>query len=449
MVYCYGMFKRHDRNLGDTYKTGRGDTMHLGSVNPKRSDIPSFPISHKLIGQKARVKMEDEREGKSPTHPQKTKEDIMHYIGIDISKDSFTYSIVNHRGKIVKQETVPFTRKSLQNFISLLKSLKPVCIGIESTGPYHHLLSVNLRKHGFKPRIINPLLIKNFHKATSLRKTKTDKIDSKIIADFMRSHGRELPDTTTPKLKPIAREREKLARENARLQNQIRQELHSLFPEIQNINLKSKRILTFLSHFPSAGKIRRRIFKTRGAKPCITIEEIISLADKSIGIDDPVKEKLLTILIHRLLSVREEMENLSSLLEEIIQKKCAEKLQIFCSIPGINKTLAIYFICETEGKNFKTWKNLIAYAGIDPSVTQSGKYEGKSRISKRGNPHLRRTLYLMSMSCILQNPTLKAYYLKKREHLAPKQAIIATASKLARIIYTLLQKKCYFQPSPP
>ena len=296
-----GMFKGHDRNLGDTYKTGRGDTMHLGSVNPKRSDIPSFPISHKLIGQKARVKMEDEREGKSPTHPQKTKEDIMHYIGIDISKDSFTYSIVNHSGKIVKQETVLF-------------------------------------------------------------------------------NGRELPDTTTPKLKPIAREREELARENARLQNQIRQELHSLFPEIQNVNLKSKRILTFLSHFPSAGKIWRRIFKTRGAKPCITIEEIISLADKSIGINDPVKEKL----------------------------------RILRSIPDINKTLAIYFICETEGK---------------------------SRISKRGNPHLRRTLYLMSMSCILQNPTLKAYYLKKREHLAPKQAIIATASKLARIIYTLLQKK--------
>ncbi|RKZ20845.1 hypothetical protein DRQ18_05535 [bacterium] len=245
--------------------------------------------------------MEDEREGKSPTHPQKTREDIMHYIGIDISKDSFTYSIVNHSGKIVKQETVLF-------------------------------------------------------------------------------NGRELPDTTTPKLKPIAREREELARENARLQNQIRHELHSLFPEIQNVNLKSKRILTFLSHFPSAGKIWRRIFKTRGAKPCITIEEIISLTDKSIGINDPVKEKL----------------------------------RILRSIPDINKTLAIYFICETEGK---------------------------SRISKRGNPHLRRTLYLMSMSCILQNPTLKAYYLKKREHLAPKQAIIATASKLARIIYTLLQKK--------
>ncbi|MFI5305404.1 MAG: transposase [Nitrospiria bacterium] len=81
--------------------------------------------------------------------------------------------------------------------------------------------------------------------------------------------------------------------------------------------------------------------------------------------------------------------------------------------------------------NYASYKKLIAYAGIDPSVYQSGEYEGSGKISKRGNRHLRRVIWLMTVSVIQHSKWLKAYYKKKRKAGQPyKKAVIGTAHKL-------------------
>jgi transposase len=99
-----------------------------------------------------------------------------------------------------------------------------------------------------------------------------------------------------------------------------------------------------------------------------------------------------------------------------------------------------------EVKNYRSHKKIIAYAGMDPSVHESGKVVGMSKLSKRGNRHLRRVIYLMTASVVSQNAFFKAYFLRrKREGLAPQKALFATAHKLIRVIFAMLSQRTYFK----
>jgi len=116
------------------------------------------------------------------------------------------------------------------------------------------------------------------------------------------------------------------------------------------------------------------------------------------------------------------------------------------SIDGINNAMATTLLAEIgQISNYLSHKHLIAFAGIDPTVYQSGKYEGASRISKRGNRHLRRVIWLMTISVINHNPVFKNYFLKRRNEGQPfKKAVFATAHKLMRVIFAVLSKKTSF-----
>jgi transposase len=96
--------------------------------------------------------------------------------------------------------------------------------------------------------------------------------------------------------------------------------------------------------------------------------------------------------------------------------------------------------------SYASHRNLIAYAGIDPTVFQSGKYEGSSRISKRGNRHLRRVIWLMTISVIHHNEVFRAYFLRKRGEGQPfKKAVFATSHKLIRVIFAMLRQRTCFR----
>ena len=97
-------------------------------------------------------------------------------------------------------------------------------------------------------------------------------------------------------------------------------------------------------------------------------------------------------------------------------------------------------------KDFTSHKKLIAFAGLDPSVHQSAKFVGASKLSKRGNRHLRRAIYLMTASVVSQNTFFKAYFLRrKREGLPSRKALFAVAHKLIRVIFEMLSQRTYFK----
>ena len=112
-------------------------------------------------------------------------------------------------------------------------------------------------------------------------------------------------------------------------------------------------------------------------------------------------------------------------------------MEILKSIKGIGDVTAIHFLAEIgDVRRFDNYKKLIAYAGLDPTVHQSGRYVGQSKISKRGNRHLRRVIWLMAVTVARHNKTFREYYLKKREEgFSYKKAIMSVAHKLIRVIF--------------
>jgi transposase len=96
---------------------------------------------------------------------------------------------------------------------------------------------------------------------------------------------------------------------------------------------------------------------------------------------------------------------------------------------------------------FDNDKKLIAAAGLDPTTYESGKYKGQSKISKRGNRHLRRVIWLMATKVIISNQVFRAYYQKRRkEGLIYKMAVLATAHKLIRVMFSMLVNERVFEP---
>ena len=114
---------------------------------------------------------------------------------------------------------------------------------------------------------------------------------------------------------------------------------------------------------------------------------------------------------------------------------------------GIGDKTAFNFLIEMGGdiKAFEHDRKLIAAAGLDPTTYESGKYKGKSKISKRGNRHLRRVIWLMTTRVITNNEVFRAYFFKRRKEGLPyKKAVLATAHKLIRVIFAMLSHKTCF-----
>ena len=136
------------------------------------------------------------------------------------------------------------------------------------------------------------------------------------------------------------------------------------------------------------------------------------------------------------------------MLLELCQSRMEEDMSILTSMKGIGDKTATNFLIEMGGDitQFGSHKKLIAMAGIDPAIYQSGKTDRKGKISKRGNRHLRRVIWLMTIKVIQFNKRFKQYYLKRiKDGLPYKMAVMATAHKLIRVIFAMLSKKTLFK----
>jgi transposase len=112
----------------------------------------------------------------------------------------------------------------------------------------------------------------------------------------------------------------------------------------------------------------------------------------------------------------EQLDKMTDILCNLSESIAIQEMEIITSIDGIGSSTAAAFLAEIGNiSNFSSHKSLIAFAGLDPTVYQSGKFQGTSRISKRGNRHLRRLVYLMTIGVIRCNAFFKAYFLKRRK----------------------------------
>lgn len=387
------------------------------------------------------------------------------FVGIDVSKDSSSAHGINSKGK--SSFSVSFSMDS-EGFTTLLKHITSNCkdfseviVALESTACYHINLYSFLTSKSIKTVIVNPLLISNFTKL-SLRKTKTEKKDALTIARFLLVNAKSISQLAISQdlqdLRDIARERESLCHLIATTKTEIKRILQSTFPELESVcNINTKVMLNFLKKFPSARLIISARAKTivRALEPSgqgnrissFSPEDIIKAARSSVATLSPAKELILPGKISTLQHLQQRRDELTKALTDVCKSMMIEDLDIVTSIQGIDTGTATSFLAEMgDIHNYQSHKSLIAFAGIDPTVYQSGKYEGTSRISKRGTRHLRRVIWLMTFNVIHFNETFKQYYLKrKRDGLPAKKAIFATAHKLIRIIFAMLSQRTYFR----
>ena len=387
-----------------------------------------------------------------------------YFLGIDISKDSFDFSFTDETEKVLYKDHY---QMDMTDFTKLSDYLAPfskdeILIVMEATGIYHlNLLSFFLEQE-LSVSVVNPLFIHAFTKSMTIRKTKTDAKDAHIISLFAKRNGATLKLSKSDDLesiKPIVREKEKLIKSMSALKTDMKSIVNQVFPEmLKNTNIFSKSSLNLLLQAPSKRIIRnlkeKKIAKllssdtTRGAKPKVGASEILSLAKNSIGINNQSLEKVLISKIKQLEFLQLQLDEFNEIIEQFVDEYHNDDIELLTSISGTGKPSASSFLIELgDINNFATHKQLTAFIGTDPTIYQSGtSVNVRGSISKRGNSHLRRTLWHMARAATVWNETLKAYYDKKRsEGKTFKQSVIAVANKLIRIIFSMLKNNTKYE----
>lgn len=383
----------------------------------------------------------------------------MIYIGIDISKYKHDCFICNDTGEVIV-ENLSFenSKKGFQQFLDLLKSYDNdnVHIGLEATGHYGLNLKLLLEKNNYTFMEFNPLLVKEFKKSLSLRRTKTDKVDATIICQKLMS----VPYKPNSKLfyhkysiKSLSRLRDSLVRQRSKYLVQLTNILDIVFPEFKPFfnNKFSTTSLYLLNKYRNAEKIANmRDFDTPNklSKASFTyakFAKLKELAKNSIGESNEVFEIELQTLINLYNEIDSKIKSLDKQISTIIKELNPPTL----SIPGIGELTTAVIISEFGDFNkFSNADKLLSFAGLEPGIYQSGTILSNGKMVKRGSGYLRYSLMNIANVVIRYNPTFYDFYLKKRtEGKCHRVALSHVCKKLLRVIYKLETQNIQFNPS--
>jgi transposase len=384
----------------------------------------------------------------------------MIYVGIDVAKEKHDCYIVDSEGTVL--EDVFTFENSRNGFLQLLSKLsehspKNIKIGLESTGHYSNNLISFLSESGFSLTLFNPLHTNLFRKAQTLRKTKTDKGDAKLITTMLFSGD---PKPYTPvsyyfdELKSLTRHRYRLVGYRSKLRISVNRLLDIIFPEFSSMvwSIHQNSSYSLLLEFPNPKsiasvhltKLTNLLNKSsRGKYGKDKALQIKTLAESSIGSNSPSIAFELQQTIRLIKNVQVEID----LLDRKIKGLMDEINSPILTIPGISYILGAIILSETvDIYRFDTPAKYLAYAGLDPSTHQSGKYTAKAAsMVKRGSTYLRWALITAARLVSMRDPVFKEYLAKKRQEGKPFQiAISHVAKKLSRVIFYLLYKNKSF-----
>jgi transposase len=387
---------------------------------------------------------------------------MQHYVGIDISKDYFHFCILNNSAQTIASGNLPMSLEGFKSLLNNLNSLQNPVVVMESSGRFHIPLYLFLTENNIQTFILNPKIVHRFFEFISANNpSKHDQKDAKILALFALSNPQFLKSyPKNSELRNLSRLIQKLKHELAEAKTQIKYALSVLFPEAEkHFNIYSHSFLNILLTYPSAKAIKKakpseiyEIIKSsvpKGKSPSFTPEQLISLAENSIGVNDPYLSQTLIFYIEKLFFLEPRIKKLENMLIEKLDKNQQEQIKFISSIKGISPKLASLFLVEIgDIKRFSNAKKLIKYAGTDPVKKQSGKYKVRMSISKQGSSFLRNVLFQMAVGVVKWNFYFRAYFLRKKKNFGSyKKAMIAVVNKLVRVIYAICTKGVLFNPS--
>lgn len=384
----------------------------------------------------------------------------MIYVGIDIAKETHVAAAMNTDGVVLIE---PFAFQNDHEGFQLLKAKletldkNDLLIGLESTAHYAENLIFFLHAQGYQLAVINPVQTAAVRK-TGIRKTKTDKIDSLLICKTLALSSFRLyteHDVKTLQLKSLCRFRQKLKKSKARLKIQLVSYVDMIFPELQfffKSGLHIKTCYELLKVYSSPDdiaalhltKLSNLLSKaSRGRFGKEDARSLKSLAASSVG----VKNTYISIQITQTIAQIELIESQLNELEQIIGQAMDELDSVIMTVPGIGKLNGAMILGEIgDIHRFSHPSKLLAYAGLDPVVNQSGKFTAKrTRMSKRGSKMLRYALINAAWNVSLNNDTFKRYFDSKiAQGHSHYDALAHTAHKLVRVLFKLLTDNVAF-----
>ena len=383
----------------------------------------------------------------------------MIYVGIDISKYKHDCFICSDTGEVIV-ENLSFenNQKGFQKFLDLLKPYdnSNVHIGLEATGHYGLNLKLFLEKNNYNFMEFNPLLVKEFAKSLSLRKTKTDKVDSIVICHKLMS----VPYKPNSKLfyhkysiKSLSRLRETLVKQRSKYMLQMTNTLDILFPEFKPFfsNRFSTTSLFILKKYKTVSKISNmKDFETlnkisHGKFAYSKFVKLKDLAKNTIG----ESNELFEFQLQTILSLYEEIDSKIVSLDKQISTIIKDLNPPTLSIPGIGAISCASIISEFgDISKFNNAGQMLSFAGLEPGIIESGTMSSKGKMVKRGSGYLRQTLMNVTMVVISNNHTFYDYFHKKMNEGKPYRVSLShVCKKLIRVIFILEKKNIQFDPS--
>ena len=388
----------------------------------------------------------------------------MYIVGIDIGKNHHEASIVSPEGKQIGHSlrfaTTHKGADSLMSFIFKNIGNSPCVFGMEATGHYWYPIYSFLKVKGYTIYVINPIQSDSLRKMY-IRQTKNDSIDSFLIAEVIRfgQFGTtSMADENILAMRQLCRYRDSVISSRTEIKLRIGTIMEQIFPEYEKqfSSLWVSTSMGILEKYLTPENIENapidelfEIIKDKSHNR-LTKAKAISIKEAAadtfgIKIAQDAFSFQLKQLIDRMNFLDKQIEAL-----DIEIMKYYEQFDCYLhTIPGIGMIAAATILAEIGDINrFKSSSALVAFAGIDPTVRQSGEFSSThNHMSKRGSPYLRHAIFLAATTCSFHNSPLNAYYKKKRDqgkhHLTATGAV---ARKLTTVIYAVLRDSKPYEP---
>lgn len=389
------------------------------------------------------------------------------FCGIDVAKNKHVACVIDREGqRIVRSQSFTNDTEGFQRILERLKEVggpSKVAIAMEATGHYWYSLHDFLDRHRYHVAVLNP--IQTAKQVTKgIRKSQTDKIDAHHIAVLLKN-GEHRPALIPGELgmtcRQLTRLHHAMVRQAARIKQLLWSKLHPVWPEYEALFATPfcKTGRTLLNTTPTPRDVlalprenlAELIRKTsRGKYGALQADKVRQAAENSVGTHRGITAarasiRLLLAQLDALKPIREQLE------EEI--KTLAERLPDYLmTLPGASPLSIVSLFGETDPiEAFASPSQLIAFAGLDLVVSQSGEYQATRRhISKRGSPFLRHTLWAMAHRACYQEGDLRDYWLRRKgqglKHLA---AVTAVAIKLCPVVWRIMtDRRNYLSQRP-
>ncbi len=326
----------------------------------------------------------------------KVAKSVLSAVGIDVSKATLDVAFVYEARQTSERYSNDEAGIGLL-LVKLQETTGQYKVVMESTGRYHLLVALRLSEAEVDVRVINPLLAKPYY-GGQIRKVKTDKADARVLARMALLESKL----------PAGFGRDKMV-------IQIRQKmglLASLEKQHQALKATLKDYTTFQQQL-------------------------------GIEVSDTEQQLLATLKLFskQIAKLEQELQQLV-----LAQSKHSTTMKRLQTIPGISASVAA-LIAQFLDANCQHPKQWLAFVGLDISVRESGKWKGKSKVTKRGNAYLRKRLYSAAWGAQMNDDNFRSYYKTlKQQGKKHVEALLTIARKLLRIAFLVVTQNTSYDP---